>query len=275
MSDAKRIWLGLLLCSSCSLDASPSRRAQTSSSVAPSDAAPDWVPESTFEPRVRITSTIMSDVGPSSSSVATEAKSEDSSKGAPEHDEPSTDSSAGADAAVSGGAAGSTAQPQGAGSHGSATPAEGGATAAGIAGTGGAQMQMDPGAGMNTPDGSQPTAGASDSGAGGDVSVDAGMGNLREALVDAAIEIFRARGRTDSPDWDRWRDDASDGGSLSPEFVLSILNAMRTTAVCFEEPRRCVQACLVIAQDCKPCAADAECAEALADVCGEQIARCP
>lgn len=90
----------------------------------------------------------------------------------------------------------------------------------------------------------------------------AGSGGMsaRQSLIDAAIE---ALGGGDYP----WRSGGNEDG-LSADFVKSVLFSLVASGTCFRDTRRCVQACFVIASDCKPCAADPECAEALQAVCG-------
>ena len=88
-----------------------------------------------------------------------------------------------------------------------------------------------------------------------------GGDNARQSLIDAAIE---ALGGGNYP----WRGGGMDGDGLSADFVKSILFSLVASGTCFRDTRRCVQTCFVIASDCKPCAADPECAEALKTVCG-------
>jgi hypothetical protein len=112
-----------------------------------------------------------------------------------------------------------------------------------LAGTGGV--------GGDQASGAAGTAGAA--GSGGDSS--------RQSLIDAAIE---ALGGGEYP----WRNGGSDGGGLSADFVKSILFSLVASGTCLRDTRRCIQTCFVIASDCKPCAADPECADALKAVCG-------
>lgn len=83
----------------------------------------------------------------------------------------------------------------------------------------------------------------------------------RQSLIDAAIE---ALGDGEYP----WRNGGSDGDGLSADFVKNILSSLVVSGTCFRDTRRCIQTCYVISRDCKPCAADPECAEALKTVCG-------
>lgn len=88
-----------------------------------------------------------------------------------------------------------------------------------------------------------------------------GGASARQSLIDAALE---ALGNGEYP----WRSGGSDGDGLSAEFVKSILFSLVASGTCFRDTRRCIQTCFVIASDCKPCAADPECADALMSVCG-------
>lgn len=296
MADSSRLWPCVLwLCASCSLDASPkSTSTEGNTGTRASDVMAKWKPEAVFEPRARIKTMVQAETDASasesarSSEMSAKAKAETPSGKEPDSDiEPPDPSEHGGASSVASDAAGSgddaTPQRQGAAGDGADAPVvAGGEGAAPVAGTQGSSMsEPSPGGAPGEPPQTMGGMEAAEeavemeaaAGEGG-TSGDAGTDNLREALVEAAIEVFRERGRSGDSDPDRWRDGARSGGSLSPAFVLSILNPMRSTAVCLEATRRCVEACLVIAQDCEPCAADPECAEALADVCGAQIARC-
>lgn len=110
-------------------------------------------------------------------------------------------------------------------------------------------------------------AGEASAGAGGNAGA-AGSGeeNRRQSLIDAAIEALGG-GNWDGGEYP-WRTGGQDGGGLNADFVKSVLFSLRASGTCFRDTRRCVQACFVIASDCKPCAEDPECAEALKNVCG-------
>ena len=86
-------------------------------------------------------------------------------------------------------------------------------------------------------------------------------------LIDAATGALGAG-------MEPWRTGGRDGGRLSADFVLSVLFSMRASGQCFRDVRRCVETCVVIAQDCEPCAEDAECAAAFKEVCGEALGTC-
>jgi hypothetical protein len=114
----------------------------------------------------------------------------------------------------------------------------------------------DPLAGTGGVGGDQASGAAGMAGAAG-----SGGESSRQSLIDAAIE---ALGDGEYP----WRNGASDGDGLSADFVKNILFSLVATGTCFRDTRRCIQTCFVISTDCKPCAADPECAEALKTVCG-------
>jgi hypothetical protein len=165
-----------------------------------------------------------------------------------------------------------------------------------------AQTQRDPadnaanGAGTNAPatrdpnsagDAAQPTTDMSTSmntpaaGSGGAISAPAGASgsagaagaagaeseNVRQSLIDAAIEALGG-GASDGGGMEPWRSGGQQGGGLSADFVRSVLFSMVASGVCFRDVRRCVEMCIVISTDCKPCSADPECATALMNVCG-------
>jgi hypothetical protein len=95
--------------------------------------------------------------------------------------------------------------------------------------------------------------------------------NVRQSLIDAAIE---ALGGGASDAGEPWRRGGQQGGGLSADFVQSVLLSMVASGVCFRDVRRCVEMCLVIATDCKPCAADPECSQTFKTICGETIGSC-
>jgi hypothetical protein len=86
-------------------------------------------------------------------------------------------------------------------------------------------------------------------------------------LIDAASGTLGGTGT------EPWRTGGREGG-LNADFVKSVLFSMRTSGMCFRDVRRCVETCVVISQDCKPCAEDAECAAALKEVCGDVLGNC-
>gem|GEM_PF-3781223 len=114
----------------------------------------------------------------------------------------------------------------------------------------------DPLAGTGGVGGDQASGAAGMAGAAG-----SGGESSRQSLIDAAIE---ALGGGEYP----WRNGGSDGDGLSADFVKSILFSLVASGTCLRDTRRCIQTCFVIASDCKPCAADPECADALKAVCG-------
>ena len=98
---------------------------------------------------------------------------------------------------------------------------------------------------------------------------------VRQAFVDAVITILMNSGQGDQNGWDQWRRAAGDSGELTPEFVTPMLNALVLSGTCRQRFEACVSVCLVVAQNCKPCAADQECKATLGRVCGERAASCP
>jgi hypothetical protein len=119
--------------------------------------------------------------------------------------------------------------------------------------------------------GSTASQGASASGASGAGGAGASDAGVRDGLIDAVID---AAGEQDAsvPESMSWR--SRQGSSLTPDFLLPVLNYMRRSNVCWQQTRRCVEVCVLIASDCKPCAADAQCSTALKQVCGATIAAC-
>jgi hypothetical protein len=115
---------------------------------------------------------------------------------------------------------------------------------------------------------------ADKAGAGGTAGAEAR--SIRERFIEAAVEAIGGGDEEGNQDggMEPWRRTGSSAGGLSPEFVLPVLRSMRNSAICFREVRRCVELCLVISSDCKPCASDPECGEALKDVCGTTLGSC-
>lgn len=98
----------------------------------------------------------------------------------------------------------------------------------------------------------------------------AGSGGVEPAQAGAAGSAGSAGAESD--DLRQRLIDATTG--LSPELVMGVLFSMRASGQCFRDVRRCVETCVVIAQDCKACAEDAECAAAFKEVCGETLGTC-
>jgi hypothetical protein len=110
-------------------------------------------------------------------------------------------------------------------------------------------------------------------GAAGAPAADSGMKTVQDSVIDAVIDAS-AESDASAPDRASWRDRSGQGDSLTPEFLVPVLNYMRVSNVCRQQTRRCIEVCFQIARDCKPCAADAECSKALTRVCGERIGTC-
>lgn len=99
--------------------------------------------------------------------------------------------------------------------------------------------------------------------------------NPREALVNAVIAVLMRNGGTDQGDWSDWQRAAGGTGELSPEFVTPMLNSLLLSRTCFERIEACVSVCVIVSQNCAPCAADMDCRAALSRLCGERAAMCP
>lgn len=97
--------------------------------------------------------------------------------------------------------------------------------------------------------------------------------SVRQRLIDAAIDALSGSS-WDGGGMEPWRTGGRDGGRLNADFVTSVLLSMRASGVCFRDVRRCVETCVVISQDCQPCAEDPECAQTLKEVCGEALGTC-
>lgn len=262
----------------CTLDASPNRAGAGGTATSPSQAeGSKWMPEDAFEPRRRITSTVASILDAASAEAPDAATM---SEAVSKVDAGDPDQGRGRDASMqetpdAGGL--KPVQPDitpvsdvmpTAGAAGGVPVASAGAGAVGAAAAGAAGVADHGAAGAGVAgEGAEGAAGADAAGSGGE------QGSVREALIDALIAAVRERGGN-VPDDEDWRDRARDGDGLSADFVLSVLRYLRTSDVCWEDTRRCVQVCLVIAQDCEACADDEDCHRALARVCGETIASC-
>lgn len=250
------VWLCLPLLCSCSLDSTP-----RGGSDSDGRRGPGWTPagaSTSGEQQGSIDSDNPVEPaknGPATSSNKPDAGSRSDSQNS--QDDPSPSTSPGPSApstpnTPSGGTAAPAVPAAPAAESGGASAVDSGSAAAGSGGTGPAQEA---------------------GGAGGAAGAEAE--SIRQRFIDAAIEAIGggANGNQDGGT-EPWRRSGTSEGGLSPDFVLPVLLTMRNSAVCFRDVRRCVQMCVVLSSDCKPCAADPECGQALKDVCGPTLGSC-
>lgn len=134
--------------------------------------------------------------------------------------------------------------------------------AAGAAGTPNT-MPVPPAVPQPAGGGTGGTGGAATAGAGG------ASGNSRTQLVDAIqanMELPRL--------FNEWRLMAASGEDLTPEFVTMLMKALAQSGTCLRGQRTCQQLCFQLALDCRECAADMACHDAVRNVCGEPVASC-
>jgi hypothetical protein len=108
---------------------------------------------------------------------------------------------------------------------------------------------------------------------------EAGSGNgAAESRTLAALLIASAaqtlRGRAQAGQTAIWLVLAGDGTQLNAPLVTNVLDVLLATGACFRNPVPCAEVCLIVSQDCKPCAADETCRKQLTNACGKSVAAC-
>lgn len=99
----------------------------------------------------------------------------------------------------------------------------------------------------------------------------------RNNLIDAVAGAIQGSGQAvvDLPGLlVAWRAMAASGEGLSAPFVTMLMNALDKSGACLRDQRTCASACAQVAADCKECAADKACSDAVRGVCGAYVASC-